>query len=79
MNIRIEVAKFEPGPKFEKTMHEIKENHMKSIASAAMSLSATTSFDDNIKQLSMNNSIEAEKLNLDQNLKILLMRLEIII
>ena len=32
MNRRIEVAKFEPEPIFEKTINDIKDNHLKSIA-----------------------------------------------
>ena len=54
MNIRIEVEKFEPGPTFEKTINDIKNYHLKGIASAATNLPAITSFDDNFKQLSMN-------------------------
>ena len=42
INIRIKVAKFEPVPTFEKTITEIKDNNLKSIASAAMSLLAIT-------------------------------------
>ena len=39
----IEVAKFEPAPKFEKTINEIKDNHLKSIKSIDMNVSAITS------------------------------------
>ena len=39
---RNKVAKFEPGPTFEKTINEIKSNHLKIIASAAMNVSAIT-------------------------------------
>ena len=42
MNIRTEVAKFEPGPTSEKTIIDIKDNNLKIITSAAMNLSATT-------------------------------------
>ena len=42
MKITIEVAKFEPGPTPEKTINEIKSNHLKIIASAAMNVSAIT-------------------------------------
>ena len=56
-----ESAKFEPEPTFEKTIIEIKDNHLKSIASAAMNLSAMTSFDDNLYPLCINNSFEATK------------------
>ena len=36
MNSRTKVAKFEPGPTFEKTINEIKDNHLKIITSIAM-------------------------------------------
>ena len=38
----IEASKFEPEPTFENTINDIKENYMKSIASAAMNLLAIT-------------------------------------
>ena len=60
-NIRIEVAKLEPEPTFESTSNEIKDNHMKNIASAAMTISAITSFDKNFKQISLNSKIEVAK------------------
>ena len=47
MNSRIEVEKFEPGPTFENTINEIKENHLKIIASTTMDISAITLFDEN--------------------------------
>ena len=54
MNSRIEVEKFEPGTTFENNIKEIKYyiiyikyNHLKSIYSASMKLSAITSFDEN--------------------------------
>ena len=62
MNNSTEVAKFKTGPTFEKNINEIKDNHLKSIASAVMNISAITFFDDNLEPLSMNNSSEAEKL-----------------
>ena len=43
MNSRIEVAKFEPELTFEKTVNNNKDNHLKSIMSIAMNLSAITS------------------------------------
>ena len=49
MNRRIEVAKFEPGPTFEKTINEIKDNHLKSIASTIMNISYITFFEDIFK------------------------------
>ena len=60
MNNSFEASKFEPEPTFEKTVNKIKFNHLKSIVSAAMNLSALTSFDNKIDPLSMNNSFEAE-------------------
>ena len=62
MNSIIKLAKLEPGPTFEKNINEIKDNHLKIIASATMNLSAITLFDDNFKHLSMDRSIEVEKL-----------------
>ena len=61
MNSRIEVKIFEPEPTFEKTINDIKDNHLESIASTAMNLSAITPFENNFKQLSMNNIIEVAK------------------
>ena len=61
MNSRIEVAKFYPGQTFERTINEIKYNHLKIIASSDINLSYITSFDGNFDQLSMNNRIEAAK------------------
>ena len=57
MNSKIEVEKIEPGPTFEKTINEIKNNHLKIITSATMNLSSITLFDKNFKQLSMNRRI----------------------
>ena len=61
MYIRIEVATFEPEPTFQKTINEIKDNHLKTIASAVMNVSATTSFDNKFEQLSMNIISEESK------------------
>ena len=61
MNIRIEVAKFEPEPTFEKNINDIKDNHLKIIASSAMNVSAITYFDEKFEQLSMNSRIEVAK------------------
>ena len=44
---------------FEKNIIEIKNNHLKSIASAATNPSAITSFDENSDPLCINNSFEA--------------------
>ena len=43
MNNRIEAEKFEPETTFEKTINDIKDNHLKSITSIAMNLLAITS------------------------------------
>ena len=40
MNSRIEIAKFEPEPTFEKTINEIKSNHLKSINFIYINVSA---------------------------------------
>ena len=61
MNINIEVAKFEPGPTFEKTINDIKDNHLKIIASATMNLLAITLFENNLEQISTNREAEVEK------------------
>ena len=42
MNSRIEVAKFEPEPTFEKTTNETKANILKSTTSIDMNVSAIT-------------------------------------
>ena len=55
------VEKIEPGTTFERTINEIKYNHLKSISSATMNISAITFFEKNFKQLSMNSSIEVAK------------------
>ena len=62
MNNSFEAEKIEPEPTFEKTINEIKDNHLKSIASAATNSSAISSFDDNFDPLFMNNSFEVEKI-----------------
>ena len=61
MYIRIEVATFEPEPTFQKTINEIKYNHLKTIACAVMNLSAITSLENKFKHLSMNIIIEVAK------------------
>ena len=43
MNNRFEAAKFEPDPTFEKTINEIKSNHLKSITSVDINISSITS------------------------------------
>ena len=55
MNNIFEAEKFKPGPTFENNINEIKDNHLKIIAYAAMNLSAITSFDENFDPLRMNN------------------------
>ena len=49
MKRRIEVSKFKPEQKLENTINEIKDDHLKSIDSAYMNISAITSFDDNFE------------------------------
>ena len=51
-----EAEKFEPEPTFEKTINEIKYNHLKSIYYAATSPSAIVSFDKFFDPLFLNNS-----------------------
>ena len=60
MNNSFEVSKFEPEPTFEKTIDDIKDNHLKSIASAATISLAITLFDNNFDPLCMKNSFGAE-------------------
>ena len=61
MNNSFKASKVEPEPTFENTINEIKDNHMKSITSAAMNISAITNFDNKIDPLRMNNIFEAAK------------------
>ena len=61
MSSRIEVAKFEPGPIFENTINENKDNRMKITASATMNISDITLSDNNFKQISMNSRIDVAK------------------
>ena len=42
MNSKIEAEKFEPKPTFEKTINDIKDNHLKSVTSIAMNILAIT-------------------------------------
>ena len=61
MDNRSEAAKFEPDTEFENTRNEIKDNHLKSINSAATNPSSIKSVDDNSDPLCINKSFEAEK------------------
>ena len=61
MNSRIEVAKFKPGLTFEKNINEMKNNHMKSIASVTMNPPTLTLFDKNFEQIGMNSRFEVSK------------------
>ena len=61
MNSINEVTKFKPGQTFENTNNDIKDNHLKCIASATMNISATTLLEENFKNISMNSSIEVAK------------------
>ena len=63
MKNSFEAANFEPEQTFENTINEIKANHLKSIASAAMNQSSITSFDKNYDPLCINNIFEAENSN----------------
>ena len=62
MNNRFEVAKFEPEPKVEKAINEIRDDNMKSISSSAKNPSAITSFDKNFDSICIKNSFESAKL-----------------
>ena len=62
INNIFEAAKFEPDPTFENTITKIKENYLKSIASAATNTSAITYFDKNSDQICINNRFEAATL-----------------
>ena len=59
MNNRFEVEKSEPGTTFENTLNEIKDNHLKSISSYSMNLSAINYFDEKTDLIIINNSFEA--------------------
>ena len=61
MNRINEVSNFEFETTFEKSIIEIKHNHLKSIAYADIYLSVINSIDENIEQLSMNSKIEVAK------------------
>ena len=65
MNSSIELAKFEPVPIFEKNINDIKDNHLKIIASSAMNLPDITSSDKDYDPLIMNNSSETAKFEPD--------------
>ena len=62
INNIFEAAKFEPEPKFENAINDIKDNNLKSIASAATNPSAIKYFDENFDPLCINNSFESEKI-----------------
>ena len=61
MNNSFEAEKSGPEPTFENTINDIKDNHLKTIASAAMNPSAINLIDGNIEHLSMNSIIEVSK------------------
>ena len=61
MNYIFEAAKFEPEIKFENTNNDIKDNHLKNIASAAANPSAITFFEEYFDPLFNNKRIEATK------------------
>ena len=51
MKNSFEASKLEPEPTFENIIDEIKDNHMKSITSAAMHLSYIANFDEKLIRL----------------------------
>ena len=61
MNNSFEAEKSGPEPTFENTINDIKDYHLKTIASAAMNPSAINLIDGNIEHLSMNSIIEVAK------------------
>ena len=61
MNNSSEAAKFEPEPTFENIIIEIKDNHLRSIASAAKNPSAIIFYDNKIDPLCIKKIFEAEK------------------
>ena len=79
MNNRFKATKFEPDPIFENTINEIKDNHLKSIASSDTNVSAITSFDGKFDSLLSTAALKQQNLNQNQHLKRLSMRLNIII
>ena len=79
INSSSEAAKFAPDPTFEKTINDIKDNHLKIFTSDVTNVSAITSFYENFDPLCINNIFEAEKSNQNQHLKRILTRSNIII
>ena len=61
-NNSFEAEKFEPDPTFERTMNEIKNNHLKIIASSAKNPSTIASFDKNFYPIFINKSFKAAEL-----------------
>ena len=61
MNNSFEAAKFEPGPTFENTINDIKDNLLIIIASASTNPSAIKLFDENFDPLYINNIFESAK------------------
>ena len=61
MNKNFEAKKLEPDPKFKSTINDIKDNNLKSIASAAINPTAIKSFGTNFDPLFISNSFEAAK------------------
>ena len=56
-----EAETFEPEPTFENIINEIKDNHLKIIASDAINISDITYFDQKFDPISMNNRSKAAK------------------
>ena len=61
MNNSFEAATFEPEPTLENTINEIKDNHLKIIASAATNPSDITSSEETFDPFCINNSFESAK------------------
>ena len=61
MNNSFETEKFEPELTFEETINDIKDNHLKSISSAATNPSAIKFFEENFDPLCIKNIFEVEK------------------
>ena len=59
---RVEAETLEPVSTFERTINDIKDNHLKTISSAAMNTSDVNMFGNNHEPLSINNSFDSAKL-----------------
>ena len=59
---RVEAETLEPVSTFERTINDIKDNHLKTISSAAMNTSDTNLSGNNHEPLSINNIFDSAKL-----------------